>query len=379
VLGGLVGVLGTLFALYFSVGHALWWRERVQVGPGGFIVRRGLPGFRRRYLLPARSIDAIELDREGVRLKSVGHKVLPGFRIVLRAGKQRILVGTGLPHKDVAWLLDALRRARQAALAEEPRALVEWKHPVPPADGRSPRPWTAALLDGLRHPSPYLLFDVAVVLGSSALLALLRSDAPEVVFVWPALYLLFCVGLAVRLFDPHYLANLRVMKDRVNAFWMWYGLAGTLVGFQGMFTVAGKPELEELLGLSDKDPLLWASFALLAIAPVLHVLLLRRAGRLTPAQHQPVPPRSLLRELLVTPCMLGMAVAAELQLYAAFTRGSNAGRFGPLMLPLVVVFISVIYVPVRMHYFIDEPRNRRNWASFGFACLAMTVYAVGHG
>jgi hypothetical protein len=74
-IGGALVVLFAVLGLYYALGHPFLWRERVQVGPGGFVVRRGLPGLRRRDLLPARSIDEIEIDNRGVRWDWAQHTV----------------------------------------------------------------------------------------------------------------------------------------------------------------------------------------------------------------------------------------------------------------------------------------------------------------
>jgi hypothetical protein len=376
-IGGALVVLFAVLGLYYALGHPFLWRERVQVGPGGFVVRRGLPGLRRRDLLPARSIDEIEIDNRGVRWDWAQHTVLPGPRVAIRTGKRKIFVGTGLSSSDVQWLLGMLKRAWTVARDAEPRPVVEWKHRVPDAAGAPSPPWTSSLLAELRRPSPFLVFDVLVLLGAATLMTGLRADSPELLFAKPAVYLLFCFGLALLLGDERYLRQLAGRQAGYHAFWLFYFLGGAMVGFQGSMSLMGStPELEETLGV-DRDVFGWAGLALGLLAPALHVLLLRRARRL-PGSDGSLPPRRIVRELLVGLCLLGMALMAELHLYAFFTHGQG-GRLGVLILPIVLMTIVLGYLPIRMHYFIGAPRNRRSWISFGFTCLAMTIYAVGHG
>ena len=101
-----------------------------------------------------------------------------------------------------------------------------------------------------------------------------------------------------------------------------------------------------------------------------HAHVLGRAMKVEATRESPRLPIEALSSLTLIP----MAIMHEHASFLFFEDTSR--RYFVLALPMVLPVVAFVYLPIRMHYFIDSPRDRSNAVWFGLTVAAISVYAV---
>ena len=367
---GALGSLGSLAPAAWLFGSAWLGRTRIQVSPAGVIVRRRVGPWRRvRTVI---GLDTLTTAPTVCNAASPLREPRPhGPRILLASPTWRIPLGAGLAPDEVtalgAALAAALRdaRARPVTGAGPP---VEWAYPMVPGAGSTLASAVGVVLAPLRQPLPFLFLDLAVLAGSLALAPVIDElDYRDIELALTVAFAFYLGGLLLRLHDPSYLAGLRWHAQRSWSFPRWFVTAGLLCGLVPGFAATGP--FGEVLGVYY--PLLFiVPIAHLALAATLHVTLLRRSR-----ERAATPPRRRVGLELVAMLLLGpLALLAEVLAFSFFD--GMAKELGPLALPMVPLVIALLYWPVRMHAFIDDPGDRSNVVWFWLTVGALTLFAV---
>lgn len=370
ILLGVIGALGSLGSLApaaWLFGSAWFGRTRIQVSPAGVIVRCRVGPWRRvRTVI---GLDTLTTAPTVCNWASPLREPRPyGPRLLLASPTWRIPLGAGLAPDEVtalgAALAAALRDARALSVtgAGPP---VEWAYPMVPGARSTLASAVGVVLAPLRQPLPFLFLDLAVLAGSLALAPVI--DELDIGLALTVAFAFYLGGLLLRLHDPSYLAGLRWHAQRSWSFPIWFVTAGLLCGLGPGFAATGP--FREALGV-DYPLLFIVPIAHLALAATLHVTLLRRSR-----ERAATPPRRRVGLELVAMLLLGpLALLAE-ELAFGFFDGM-ATRLGPLALSMVPPVIALLYWPVRMHAFIDDPGDRSNVVWFWLTVGALTLFAV---
>jgi hypothetical protein len=201
-----------------------------------------------------------------------------------------------------------------------------------------------------------VVLDLLVLGGAIAVAELYVLELP-LARLYPAELAAYAVALALRAGDGRYLAGLRAQCAAWFSYPVFFVLAGVLMGLAAGFglVMAGVPPL---LGLP------------LGFGPILglHLVLLRRRGTASPPEAGPG------RRRLQTALLVPLAVHHEHLAFLFFE--DSARRFFVLALVMVPPVIGLLYLPVRMHAFIETPGDPGNRAWLALTIALVTVQAV---
>jgi predicted transporter len=224
------------------------------------------------------------------------------------------------------------------------------------------------------------LFDAAALLSQLVFFDALVTSWQTVwvrSFFW--VYLAFCGGLALKRYDPAYVAGMAVMWKRHGAlttFGVYIG--GTCLGALAMASLA-----EAAYGgrrLADLGPLLGIPLALLVTfaAPVLHAWAMHRARR--HPRPAPRPAVALTLKLLSSAAIFALTLYLLAFVYRTILEARGTGVHGlgwqAALLFVATTTLTLFYFPGRIHTLIEAPEERVNWVSFGITCLAAALFAV---
>lgn len=360
-LASIFGILAGLLPALTVLADGLLRRERVVVGRDGVRVLEGSPLHARVH----------RLDRSASR--SLARRPIPGLRrlwlsaapadrqaaLWLEAPEGGPAVPLGIGHGP------AIRKALARRLEDALAATAE----APPVDldplaarfdwplGDALRGLRALALEPLRARRGYVIFDLLVLAGAVAVAELYVLELP-LARLYPLELLAYAVALALRAGDGRYLAGLRTQCAAWLSYPVFFGLAGLMMGLSAGFglVMAGVPPL---LGLP------------LGFGPVfgVHLLLLRRR-RAEPPPPEAGPGRRRLQTALLVP----LAVHHEHLAFLFFE--DSARRFFVLALVMVPPVIGLLYLPVRMHSFVESPGDPGNRAWLALTVALVTLYAV---
>lgn len=353
VVGGTIGVLGSLGPIIYAFLHAWGHRERIQIGEAGLLVRTGIP-FRRRVQLTGQLAEVKLQRRAGAGMS--GGRFVTGDRLRLSWPSGDVALGFGLSKADQAELASAIADA-----------LKVWRPRV--TQGAQHNEWTFAALPSAAHflvavvklilapflpPTPYLVFDVLVLTS----LVVVPTALPELdILSWyTPLFGLFLIGLALKAADRGYLAGLAALNKKYAWFPVLFVSCGVAMGFAGV------------LGLVHTVPTP-ALAVVFAIPVALHVFLLKRSGRVGRER----PTRGFPMDALTGIFLIPIGIAHE---HLSFVALEDAQHLFILAIVIVPSIVMAVYLPVRIHYFIDAPGDRSNGIWFGLTVTAMTVWAV---
>jgi len=358
ILGGAIGLIISLGPIVWTCAHAMLWRERIQVGPQGVLIRIGLP---LRANISRTSAVALQSSIAKSSKWSPYPERLKPYRsaLALQWPQLSISVGLGLADDEQRALLAELhaRLKPLKAAGAESTSPEEWRYP-----------WTArllgpfwnlavALLGPFRRPLPYLVFDI-LTLGAAVALPLFSLDVGLSRY-YPVLYGAFIFGLVLRRWDRHYLRGIAIYDKRYMWFPVMYGMASLAVGLAGAFA------LSKHLG--------WGigTGVALVIAVAVHVDLLKRGAK-TPVDDS--TERNPLFDALATATLIPIAIVHEQATFMFFE--DTARRYFVLSMAMIPPVVGFVYLPIRMHFFIDAPNDRSNAVWFGLTMVALTIYAV---
>lgn len=355
-----VGVVAGLLPALVVLADGLLRRERVVVGRDGLRVLEGTPIRSRRH----------RLDRSASR--SLGLRPIPGLRRLwlsaAPADRQAALWLEGSDHGATVPLGIGHGPALRQALAGRLEAALAATTDAPPVDldplaarfdwplGDAARRLRALALDPLRARRGYVVLDLLVLGGAIAVAELYVLELP-LARLYPAELAAYAVALALRAGDGRYLAGLRAQCAAWFSYPVFFVLAGVLMGLAAGFglVMAGVPPL---LGLP------------LGFGPILglHLVLLRRRGTASPPEAGPG------RRRLQTALLVPLAVHHEHLAFLFFE--DSARRFFVLAVVMVPPVIGLLYLPVRMHAFIETPGDPGNRAWLALTIALVTVQAV---
>ena len=224
------------------------------------------------------------------------------------------------------------------------------------------------------------LFDAATLLAQLLFFDVLVTSWETVwvrSFFW--VYLVYCGGLALKRYDPAYVAGLDVMWKRhgaLTAFGVYVG--GTVVGALAVASmVDGVPGGKRL---ADLGPALGVPLVLVLTfaAPVAHAWAMHRArGHPRPA---PRPAAALALTLLSSAAVFAVTLYLLAFVYRMVSEARDTGVHGLFWtaaeLFVVTAMLALFYLPGRIHTLIDAPEERANWMSFWITCGAAALFAV---
>ena len=353
-IAGTVGVVASLVPFGWALAHAWFLRTSVVIRGSGVVIRTGFPWRSRVSTAPA----------EGTRRIVDSQEPLKGLRQLLH-GKGALLLQAGSWSEPLAALFPdsgraSLRDAMTSHLAGSTGTPADAADAVAPPP---PLPWGvrgylrslgASLGAPFRQPVGFLLFD-GLTLGAAWVVTYLVEAVP-LSLAYPIAFVAYLVGLALRLGDRRYLAGL---DESVRAFFQLpalFVLAAAVLGLSGGFS------------LRVVGPVLVTTVAGLVASIALHVMLVRRRR---PAPRGTGP--GAARRIVQFACVWPLASLHEHLMFGFF---DNTSDLFVLALPMVVPVVMFLYLPVRMHYFIEAPRDRSNWLWFGITVMSLSLYGV---
>ncbi|MBN1531474.1 MAG: hypothetical protein JXA20_02320 [Spirochaetes bacterium] len=238
------------------------------------------------------------------------------------------------------------------------------------------------LFGGFKKPGPFLIFDIATMLAGLLFFDLLaRNFATVWVNTYLYAYIFFCFAIFLKRFDRSYLAGLEwVMRPgvsawRVGVYFFVYLLSPVISGFAiGSFQQIVRMEtppiyigMPMVLGILLLYPLIFALCAQRRAKPeIIGTLKERGAGQ------------TLVR------IVSGLGIYA-MNLYLLTFVYHNIYRvqgehihwaLKPVLLIAIALLYLLIYMPARVHYFIDAPQSRSNRAWFILSAVSMAVYTL---
>lgn len=351
---GAVGVIASLAPFGWALAHAWFLRASVVVVDSGISVRYGFPWRSRVSTAAADSGERIVDSQE--RLAGL-RQFLHGKGVLwLHAGSWAVPLAALFPdgarlrlRETIASHLD-----RAPGTPPAPHDAVALPPPLPWGLRDYLREIGASLAAPFRRPVGFLLFD-ALTLGAAWLVSALVEAVP-LPQVYPVAFVAYLVGLALRLGDRTYLTGLARCVSAWFQLPVLFVFAGVLLGLSGGFSlrVVGPVAVTLVVGV--------------AASVALHVLLVRRRTS-TPRAAAP----STARRIAQLACVWPLASLHEHLMFGFFDHTSD---LFVLALPMVFPVVMFLYLPVRMHYFIEAPDDRSNWLWFGITVMSLSLYGV---
>lgn len=349
LLMGIAGGAAGLVLLWLPVRivvRATIWQTRIRVRPGGVFVEVGWSTPRRTWwLTPRADVQA-----------AIGPEEAAGGGIALSCGARKLRIGSGQRPFDSQKLLLGVQRALEQLRVDPNDTRAPEPEPLGPdlyarLRGRL-RLLGRDLLRPLLRPTPYLLVDLGVM-ALTPLTSWLMVDTLDWRDAYPIAFGVFIAGLAARRRDGSYIAGLRhYLAD--DPFWdVKYMLAGVVTGL--IAWAAMGPRLGPAL-----------AFLVAAAAVVLYRALLRQA-----TANKPAPPPNRALDLVLSLTLVPICVIHEAGVFGFLAESSR--DLGPLALAFVPPVVLFVYLPLRLHAFIDDPGDRSNvtWFWLTVATLAM--------
>lgn len=231
-----------------------------------------------------------------------------------------------------------------------------------------PAAWVGHLFDAATLGAQLLFFDALV-------------SRWETVWVgsFPLVYAAFCAGLALKRYEPAYVAGLDVMWKRHPALTtLAVYIGGTMVGALGVASMTEVAYHGHTLG--DVGPALGVPIvlALTFAAPIAHAWAMHRAK----AHPRPVPrpAAALTLRLLSSAAVFAATLYLLAFVYRMIQETSGGGTSGvvwtALKLFVALTMLVLFYLPGRIHTLIEAPTERGNWVSFWLTCVAAAGFAV---
>ena len=353
---GAVGIVVAVGPLFWVLSHAWLRRERVQVSPGGMFVRVGHPLFSRARRVA--DLSKVQVGEEGTGGSRKQELLVSDRRLSISWNGRSFLVGTGLPKSVRVELLGKMRAALDAAKASsKPVPNVEWRFPVLATLTAMCRGVWQLVIEPFRHPVPYIACDLLTI----AVVVVLPSFAEDLDLLpaYPALFVAFLVGLWIRRFDPDYLSGLNHYWQRYQRFPALFLVVGFCTGLAGGVT---------LLGLL---PWVAALSIPVALSIWVHVSVLNRSIK---TKNREKPENGFPFGVVSSLTLIPLAIMHEHVSFLLFE--DTARRYFILALPMVFPVVAFVYFPIRIHFFISNPKDRSNAIWFGLTVVALSIYAV---
>ena len=195
-------------------------------------------------------------------------------------------------------------------------------------------------------------------------------------YLW--VYLLFCLGIWLKQYDPDYVAGAGRLAKRHPVFvaigvWVASLIVGALA--VGSLVSGAVPGLTgENLPMAVGIPL---TLVLTFLYPVLLAWALHR-GRAHPARLRPGAATALrfvsdFAIFLLTLYLLTFVFSS----IAEMRRGGDVhGVMAFLIAVVVAILLVLFYLPGRIHTLMQDPESRANWWSFWITCAATGAFAV---
>jgi len=224
------------------------------------------------------------------------------------------------------------------------------------------------------------LFDAATLLAQLLFFDALVASWQTVwvrSFFW--VYLAFCAAVALKRFDPEYVAGVDLMWRRhpaLTAFGVY--VAGTVVGAAAVASlvdgVPGGKRLAELGPAVGIPLVLGVTFA----APLIHAWAMHRARRHPRAA--PPPAVALALKLLSSGAIFALTLYLLAFVYRMLNESRGVANGHPWMYVLVLfttaAMLALFYFPGRIHTIFEAPQEPANWWSLWITCGAATLFAV---
>lgn len=351
---GAIGALAGVGPLFWVLSHAWLRRERIQLSPSRLLVRVGHPFVSRKWTMT--ELSTVELSGEAL---AKGRKLLiSGPRLRVSWGERSVLIGTGLSPEDQAKLLVELKKALfTVKYSTEAGTAAEWRFSAKITMMSLFGVFYSLVIAPVRHPSPYIFCDLLTI-GAIFALPAVGSDL-HLFALYPVFFVAFLIGVLIRCFDSGYLSGLSHYHRRYTWFPVAFVSSGFCVGLAG--------------GVSLLHRLHWiAALAIPVVASVwVHAFVFGRAMK---TKQEKEPTQRFPIEVLSSLTLIPMAIVHEHGSFLFFEDASR--RFFILALPMVLPVVAFVYLPIRMHYFIDSPKDRSNAIWFGLTVTAISVYAV---
>jgi len=283
-----------------------------------------------------------------------------GERLWLAGQDSEISVGTGLD----ACQLEALRsRVAEALTAvQAPGSEGPWEYQL--AGRLNAGALYRRFSEGIRR--YYAIFDLSV-LALYLVLGPLLSDLRFAEYQWlyPVAVIAHLIMLLQRKGTERYAAGLRYYDQRIGP--MWFLLAYPALGFcLGLY--AG------VLMLHVLEAHWQVGVVVAAALPLLSTLVYVRAQRT--AQVMPVGTGAVPGALLSWLWMVPLVAISLFHEQAVASMMAGQGHRALLFAAVSTVPISVlVYLPVRIHYFVEAPADPGNRISFAFTILSL---GLGH-
>ncbi len=349
---GTAGVVASISPFVWLISKAFLWRESIHVGPGGARVRRGLlwDRWEQSDLAGASARMATRSDEP----KPPDYE--PRGRICLATENSRVCFGGALPASEQRRLINELNSVLSSWKAGD-GGVQELSIPLGTRIATGTRGLLSAVVAPFRRPVPYLACDLATILF---FFALPKSTLPFDPFeYYPYFFGAFVVGLVLRGFDDHFLSGLQYYLRKNPGFPVIFAMAGFFIGLGGA-----------LAGIKFHRG--WLTLIVpVTVCVGLHLWLVKRAGkRLGSAK----PKRGMGIDVLAGLTLIPIAIAHEHASFLFFEDTSK--RYFILALPLVLPVVLAVYWPIRMHYFVDSPRDKSNHIWFWITVVLMAIYAV---
>jgi|GEM_PF-4315753 hypothetical protein len=361
---GFIATFVSLYPIFATLRWAYFRRCRLQVSASGFSFRVGSPLWSK--CVQTDSLDC-QLDRGSGRPKGLKHLALDLDHLVLRAGSLEVRFGSGLSNsalKDLAKQIHEAVRTAKAVGKVDPGKDVEWRYPMGPSISQRVMGLLKDLTRPFRQPAPYAFCDLISLTGGFLLPRLLEGRV-ALGTIYPFAFALYLIGLVVRRWDANYLSGLSHYDKR----WHWFTFA--YVGTP-LFTGLGAG-FSLMRVANDWLPGGVGTIAALLLPPALAVFVhlwvfkKRKAAVAKPSYRWGMEVISLLT-------LAPMAILHE-HLSFVFFEGT-ARRLFILALPMVVPVVGALYLPIRLHYFVESPGDRTNRLWFGLTIASISIYSV---
>lgn len=336
-----MGVLGGAALVAMSwlptrlVLRALAVRSRVRVRPGGVFVEQGITAPRQAEWFSPRSAVKVALGGGG---------------ITIRCGQRGLRIGVGFTAEAAVQVRGALESTLRAHGPDAPDDGPPAREPVGPSWPLRLRALGRDFVRPLVHPTPFVVLDLGALLGTIAI-AWVWTDVVDRRHAHSLAFVVFLAGLAARRLDASYIAGLRRWFERSPLGSAYFMIAGVVMA--GAALLGSGPQLGFRIGLG-----------LGVAAVVLHWVLLRRAAA------PPPPARGRGLDFVLAATLIPISVLHEV---AMFEFLGAARHLGPFALAFVPTLVGFVYLPVRMHAFLDEPDVRANVVWFWFTVAWLTL------
>lgn len=351
---GALGALGVVVPILWALVRGWFWRERVQISTGGVVVRAGFPRGAKARAARAASFTLETAERSAVPLRA---RVVGSRFLRLRAGALDVYLGGGLAPGEQDRLRDELAAARTRTPVDPAVEPTEWRYPMTWGIVSGGQELARDLVAPLRRPLPFLLCDL-VALSASAVVGPLLELIEDPAGLYPAFYALFLAGLWLRRFDPSYLAGLAAYRKRWFSFPLLLVMLGLVTALAAGVMALPHTHVAVALG------------APMIAAIAVHRSLLKISARATDARS---PSHNWWLEMV---CAASLAPILVLHEHATFRFFDGTSDLFVFALPLVPPVVAFVYLPIRIHYFIDDPGNRSNAIWFTITVAALTAKAV---